>query len=355
MSFKLTTSISMVCATLCLIPACKQDTEDESNTPITNVTNKAQYNALYSRFAELYCACEIDSLPIYFSYLGDKCEDVILLEFSDDRADILDGIQNGRLQFNLENYQCLESALSDPTQCFQRGQCETNVEDRLFSPLVEIGGDCLLDDECIDGYCSNEDDSQYLCTLGTCTAYEPESEEEIQDVYVMEGERCGQVENTYYVCNSPTLGCDEERDQPVCAPKREVEDGQPCNNSLDYCRSSSWCLPSSDEEDAGYICKALGQLNDECSRIQVCDLSLYCEYTNRDMPGVCRQRDEAGEACTGVATGDFDEQSCVIGSECYNELCYPTRFEGEPCDLDEQCNGHTDMICVGGVCAKDCN
>lgn len=344
MKFKSLTPILSLCAALCLHTACTQDEDDATPGPITEVTNGAQYDALYTRLVELLCTCTQND-PI-IRLLGSQCEEVLGYEVKDDRAEILDGLQNDRLEFNLEYYQCIERVLSDPAQCASNS--ESCGQEQLFKPKVELNGACLTSNECVSGYCMQEDESQ--CSLGVCVA---EEEEEEQEVYVMEGEACGERDGVYYLCASDDITCNESLDEPVCVSIRNVANGQPCDNQVTWC-SDGFCLPSDESLDS-FVCKPVRQLNEECSSIELCDFLYYCEYTSRDMPGVCRQRIEAGGACTSPESDEYNEDSCVFGSDCINGSCYQRRFEGESCEIDDQCRGHNELRCQAGVCSKVCD
>ena len=347
-------TVSLLLCSVYLIACDDSDETDNgsANGPISSVTNAAELDALFLQIAELQCNAACDLVT---RLTGDLCRDIILLELRSDRADYLDAMENGRLEFNADFYQCAYNIFSSENACSisTRDMCEGD----LFTGKVSEGGNCYRDRECRDteagvGYCTFAEEDDYACNVGTC-AIEADSGE-MANVTVMEGEPCGpQSDEVYHEC-AGNLVCDDNAEMPVCVRTQEVAEGETCDNVTKFCVNGLSCLPQ-DETFETYVCQPLGALNATCSRYQPCDISHYCDLGPQGMPGTCKARIADGQACVAPNSIDLDDSPCTWGSMCIDEVCRPSRFEGEACDVSGQCRGRADQYsCENNICSKVC-
>lgn len=321
--------------------------------PITRVTNAAELDALFQQITELQCNSACDPIT---QALGDLCDEVALSQYRAKRARYLDGIENGRLEFNADYYQCVYNLHTANINVCD-GSGESSCEGDLFTGKVTAGNPCIRDAECQRtdteyGSCAFPEDAEDLsCSVGVCELIAESSE--TLDVVVMEGEPCGeQNEEIYNVC-AGDLVCNHTEEMPVCVRPQTVADGEMCNHTR-LCSENSYCLPREYNAEV-YVCKQLASLNAMCSRSQPCELELYCDIQAIDMPGICKARIANGQACTSSIVSESDDTSCQHGSICIDQVCKPVRFEGESCEVSGQCRGIADeYTCQNNICTKVC-
>jgi hypothetical protein len=345
------TNILISFCSICLFACDDSDEIDNGGTsgPILSVTNAAELDSLFLQIADLQCNAPCELIP-QLREAGDVCRDLIVFELRDDRADYLNALENDRIEFNTDFYQCIYTVLTSENACDEsaRDRCEGD----LFTGKVLEGSECSRDRECQDseaglGYCRFPDEvDDFACNVGTCAL-----EEEIRDVTVMEGEPCGSQSEEVYCARD--LVCDYDAEIPVCVRTQVVTEGETCDYLTKLCEGGLFCSPQDD--NVTYTCQPLGALNDTCSRSKPCNIPFYCDLQSRDMPGTCKARIADGQACTPINSIDTEDNSCNYGSMCIDQICRPIRFEGESCELSSQCQGRGDQYtCQNNICSKVC-
>lgn len=322
--------------------ACVEDETQRGDElqPITSVKNEAQLDQLFRQIAEIECTiCESEKF-----YTGEQCIDMVMLDLRSDRANLLAGLESGRLEFNAEFYQCA-IALARESRCTE---VKTQCNGELYTPKVAEGGSCLSNRECLSLTCASEDEDS--CGMGVCLG---EPEVTPTTVAVMVGEACGYENNTNRICLGDAICEYDDSEMSICQAVTTVQLGASCDDDTVVC-ANSFCLPNR-ENDSEYTCQALRQAGEACDEYDSCAGSLYCHLDEGMTSGVCRARVASGAACRGSAEIKYSDNECPIGDICLNQVCTPVRFEGEACQLNEQCQGGGDMTCQGAICTKACN
>ena len=135
-----------------------------------DVKNYAE-NLAEAQCAKIYDCCtqtEVQAVE-QESYGNDQddCEDETsdVLNFKENQIE--EGVDDGRLEYHgdvLERCLANYAALSC-TDLKQKATATAAECDGVLVPLVATGGECEIDEECIDGHCqfANEDDEEGVC------------------------------------------------------------------------------------------------------------------------------------------------------------------------------------------------
>lgn len=315
----------------CFMLACLNNDEESS---ITEVKTADQLDALHLELADLLCNHCANNL----SY--STCSALTKFKFRSDRSETISSLQNGRIVFNPNVYQCTQ------TQIRQRNckNIEIACPGKIFEPTVSIGGACNFPFECQVTPYQNVDcvkQNNQVCQMGVCQL------DSSFNNPVNLGQSCQDQENVYSYCLGDTV-CNNDPNDPRCVAVQYAQPGQVCdqeNNTIECV--NSYCAYV-DESYQTSVCKVLKQLYEPCNDLNFCDWSLYCSPQ-----GTCLPRIQDQALCTDSLDFDLDDTSCQIGSACINEICKPGRFLGEACEVNEQCLS-SGSRCIGNVCTQVC-
>ena len=335
---------------------CGDDDKNGSESPnpqgpISQVTNASEVDALYQQIAELQCRfpnCFDDTTQFLAANLPAECVRIISQEVRGNRENLIDGLENNRLEFNQANYACAYNA-------FNEGNCNAVAEcgsEKLWIAQVAEGGACKSDLECQagenqEGYC-DVPSGEESCSFGVCVV---EDVTEDPSVIVGEGAACGSLDGVDNQC-SEGLQCDYSVDEPICVPRQTVAVGDTCSSAR-RCPEGSTCQ-ARDENEEEAICKAFSPMGGPCDNYLSCEPALYCDIA--EQPGTCRARIALGQPCTQTETPrSVTVSQCAYGSFCIEGTCRTIKFVGESCELDQECRGRAEeYTCANSICAPVC-
>jgi hypothetical protein len=185
--------------------------------------------------------------------------------------------------------------------------------------LVPVGGSCLADFECADGYCSGDIAFGFSCG-GTCQPFLPT------------GAPC-----SYGHCG-PSDWCPALGTNLTCVPRITL--GQACddsNNQETPCADGLWCMTSANPTMG--VCSDAPSSGAGGPCVDNCNPGLYC-----DSMDICRPREAVGSACSNdyQCAGGL----CCLGGSCQNNLvdiggaCDPTVADrlSSGCPADATCD-----------------
>jgi hypothetical protein len=237
-------------------------------------------------------------------------------------------VAKGRLQ--LDETLCLTA--------IQGSRCDGEDTGRLAAqcgrgsqiPLQALGGQCLLNAECIGGYCAR-------VALALDAGAAPEGCPGVCAPFKALGDPCEPPDDSS--CDADTARCDGATMKCVaratagqaCAGPTECQFGLFCDVVAQRCIS-----PTSS-----------GQLGDACNPFEsvltswpTCGVGLFCKYSFATTPssGHCATRLQVGANCNPGDTPVGADDQCVDGAACFqaagapNPTCQPWAGPGEPCD-----------------------
>ena len=105
-------------------------------------------------------------------------------------------------------------------------------------------------------------------------------------------------------------------------------------------------------------CKARAGEGEPCSEESRCQQDLYCDADiDEEESGTCQARIPMGSPCMrNPNQGSILPDTCEFGSTCADSICRPVRFEGESCDVSEECSyGNSYQACENGICTQTCD
>jgi hypothetical protein len=333
----------VVIALAALAVGCKESTSANADAEAASSFCRARFGAVYDRRA----ACESWSAAYRDLRIGDLeagCAPVGL------------SVAAGREHFYSRNgVDCLSwwKTTYASASCSADDPTPPATCDEVIQPAVPLGGECVDDADCIDGWCSRPAGT---CG-GSCVALGAE------------GEPCRplviwpDIDGT---CRSG-LTCNWTGSFSCGVPPIPAGEGSPCGIGTP-CGAGLYCQFSGEPNTP--ICKptAVVGLGDPCSASNVCPAGLVCG-TQR----VCAQYAGEGASCTTPAecgaglfcNGSICEALPDIGASCavsqlclrgycssLDSVCQPPKANGQPCADFDECESYlcTDSFCEPPTC-----
>jgi plastocyanin len=201
-----------------------------------------------------------------------------------------------------------------------------------FRPLVTAGGNCLSDDECVDGVCSGP----YTGAPGVCLTPLPDGAQCV----AFSGKTCAGM------C---LFGGDASSDEGVCVPRGT--EGAQCDLTLD-CVADLVCISGG---AAPFACHRPGPLGSTCSGNALhaeveCLPGLHCGAAH-----TCVPPEPAGASC-------YSPDACLDGLYCVGlsmvqvprpGTCAPPLSIGTACKLaaDPQALGEDGCVALASFCS----
>lgn len=209
-----------------------------------------------------------------------------------------------------------------------------------FAAASAVGGPCIGDVDCIDGWCFQRDDG-----CGRCQGYR------------QSGETCGGADES---CGTERA-CVRAHDNSMnCRPRRP--EGHSCQWD-DECSAGLFCHPTNvvceRQREPGDVCHNDPDV-DDCRYDAVCISGICIAGVELDLDDLCDEPDRlcpVGTFCSNTclavkATGDrcveLEDDACGAAGACVDGFCRHRGSVGGPCQNGRDCRGG--LTCREGEC-----
>jgi hypothetical protein len=347
---QLATTVLAITSISALATGCIGD--DDDGDPSNYIAIADYEQASKDAFCTFYAACGL--FPDKASCLGADLYDTLLAGYS---PRIVEAVYAGRVRYNGTNVKaCLDAIAArscDRTEQTSRVSIPECFD--VLSGTLASGEGCLLDEECISGQCSGNDEES--CSMGLCTGDAPP----VRTPAAI-GQPCSSLNGcvTGAYCDTVTDTCLAlEPLGTACTSDAECDYGLGCTgpfgartcNTLpaigQSCATDSVCRDVGTYCDSGtQLCTQVGLAGATCTSTIACSQYYPCDFSM----GQCNQGPALGESCSS-------SQRCFSADTYCNpstSTCTELGQNGETCDSGDQCASGFCSFSTGiaGVCGN---